>query len=683
MIRILNFRRFLRYYVITISVLLVSGSIIGISLSEGNDAPRLISESSGENLIIWEFDDASNYLMNNTVIENGIVQLEKIASSWNQSTSLDYSNGRTQNITINDGGELELSIEREELVIDVETDRSEAFRIDNENAGYQIFRFNKSIIISKIKFLAKLDDEVSSNLNISIETENDEILDFKSLSPTNFSSEISEITVNLSCKINADSTYRLKFKSENIGGSYKLIGDSESVYSNGYFQELNVNNGVETAEELDDDENIEFEIFALRYSTNGIFESGVKELASPVIWTDLQWIGKNITDHEDIKVQVRSGNSSTPQESSWTKWMNVNDNNQNMNNLLSIPPATSIQYRIIFSTIEPYQTPTFVSINISYERYFSFGSIETLDFETNETSLWLNFSKNVNYQEQIVDFYFSIDSGSQWSAIGVDNESISLNNHSKKIGFLARFNSKNNAISPTLDSISLSFIRFDPGTGESEKEGEDELPESQPSGEPLIFPPDIILMVGISAGLFSIVSWGVGTETGKYTILRRSLFLVIPLYNKINRDKVLDHYLRNQIYKYIQTNPGTNYSEIMKDTGVKNGVLVHHLKTLDREGLIKSIRDGMFRRFYPIGVKIPQKEIANLSWFQIRIFNFIRTNPGTTPKDIADEVGKSKQVINYHLNLMKNAALVRAKVQGRYTQLYAIYSESESKNMNS
>ena len=258
-----------------------------------------------------------------------------------------------------------------------------------------------------------------------------------------------------------------------------------------------------------------------------------------------------------------------------------------------------------------------------------------------------------------------------------------INNHSKKIRFIARFNSKNTAISPTLDSVSLSFTRFDPHTGERKKDDEDELPESQPSGEPLLLPQSIILMVGIFAGLFSIVGWGVGTETGKYTIMRRLLFLIIPLYNKIDRDKVLDHYLRNQIYKYIQTNPGTNYSEIMKDTGVKNGVLVHHLKTLDREGLIKSIRYGMFRRFYPKGVKIPQKEIANLSWFQIRIFNFIRTNPGITPKEIADEVGKSKQVINYHLNLMKNAALVRAEVQGKYTQLYAIYSESESKNMDS
>ena len=160
-------------------------------------------------------------------------------------------------------------------------------------------------------------------------------------------------------------------------------------------------------------------------------------------------------------------------------------------------------------------------------------------------------------------------------------------------------------------------------------------------------------------------------------VMTGMLFFIIPLYHKVDRDKILDHYLRNQIYKYIQTNPGTHYSEIMKDTGVKNGVLVHHLNTLDRERLIKSIRDGMFRRFYPTGMKIPQKEIENLSWFQIRIFNYIRTHPGTSPLNIANEVGKSKQVINYHLKLMRNSKLVRAMNQGKQTKLYISYNEPD------
>jgi predicted transcriptional regulator len=114
----------------------------------------------------------------------------------------------------------------------------------------------------------------------------------------------------------------------------------------------------------------------------------------------------------------------------------------------------------------------------------------------------------------------------------------------------------------------------------------------------------------------------------------------------------------------------------MKATSVKNGVLVHHLNTLEREELIKSSRDGVYyKRFYPIGVKLPPKEIDGLSWFQIGIFNLIRTNPGITPKKISEELGKNKQIINYHLKLMKKADLIRGKVKGKFSTLYVIYSE--------
>jgi DNA-binding MarR family transcriptional regulator len=698
---ILKSRKLLKYNLIVIALLIVSTSLMGISLSESIVEPHLISISTEESLIAWEFDDASNYLINNTIIKNGIVQLDTTTSFWRQSSEVDYSNGKTQNITIIEDGSLKLSYNREELAIDVKTDRSDTTSIHHEQAGYQTFRFNETIILTKIIFLAKLNDDVSSPLNVSIETENNETLDFRSLLPSNFSSEINEIIVNFSCIIKANTTYHIKFESAEDDGSYKLISDSDSDYSEGYFQELELNDDDDTPDEPDD-EDIEFQIYTLRYSTTGMFESEIYVLDSPVIWSDLQWIGKNITNHKEIKVQVRCGNTSKPQDTSWTKWMDINENNQLENNLLTIPPSKCIQYKIILSTINPYQTPTFESINISYQRYYPVGSIETLDFETDQLSLWLNFSAGANYQEQDMEFYFSLDSGSQWSIINTDNKFIDLKYHSKKIRFLVKFNSKNTTISPTLDKISLGFTKFNPetetetGTGngndnriddkdqdtenglmDTRPGSEHQIVPKQPSSEPQIVPMGTILTLGIFAGLFSVIGWGVGTETGKYTIIKRLLFFIIPLYYKIDRDKVLDHYLRNQIYKYIQTNPGTSYSEIMKDTDVKNGVLVHHLKTLDREGLIKSIRDGMFRRFYPEGVAIPKKEIETLSWFQIRIFNFIRMNPGTTPKEIANEVGKSKQVVNYHLKLMKNAALVRAEELGKHTQLYVTYSESE------
>ena len=40
---------------------------------------------------------------------------------------------------------------------------------------------------------------------------------------------------------------------------------------------------------------------------------------------------------------------------------------------------------------------------------------------------------------------------------------------------------------------------------------------------------------------------------------------------------------------------------------LKNGALAYHLKTLEREDLIKSQTDGKFKRFYPYEMNVPNR----------------------------------------------------------------------------
>jgi hypothetical protein len=65
-------------------------------------------------------------------------------------------------------------------------------------------------------------------------------------------------------------------------------------------------------------------------------------------------------------------------------------------------------------------------------------------------------------------------------------------------------------------------------------------------------------------------------------------FLVIPLYTKIRREEVLDHFTRGRIYGMIESSPGVHYTLIKKKVGVGNGTLTYHLSTLEREGFIRA-----------------------------------------------------------------------------------------------
>ncbi|MGQ0772346.1 MAG: winged helix-turn-helix transcriptional regulator [Nitrososphaerota archaeon] len=62
----------------------------------------------------------------------------------------------------------------------------------------------------------------------------------------------------------------------------------------------------------------------------------------------------------------------------------------------------------------------------------------------------------------------------------------------------------------------------------------------------------------------------------------------------------------NLIIQLVNENPGIRYSEIMRETGLKNGVLSHHLSKIEQTGKIVIERTPRVARLYPCGT--PQEE---------------------------------------------------------------------------
>jgi DNA-binding MarR family transcriptional regulator len=222
------------------------------------------------------------------------------------------------------------------------------------------------------------------------------------------------------------------------------------------------------------------------------------------------------------------------------------------------------------------------------------------------------------------------------------------------------------------DEFEENIITEPPDTIPDDKGPRDSPIIPTPAEEPIVY-----VSTGTAVVSLGFLSAFLFTENGKYLAIKLS-FMVIPLYTKLNKKKVLDHIQRKQIFKYIESNPGTSFSQIMKELDVSNGALVHHLRTLERENFIKSVNDGVYyRRFYPIDMKLKKKEINHLSWFQLGIYNNIRKSPGTTPKELSKELKKSKQVINYHIRLMKDANLLRTEKDGKQTRLYVLEARDD------
>jgi DNA-binding MarR family transcriptional regulator len=175
-----------------------------------------------------------------------------------------------------------------------------------------------------------------------------------------------------------------------------------------------------------------------------------------------------------------------------------------------------------------------------------------------------------------------------------------------------------------------------------------------------------ILMVGFVATGVGIAAFFAATEVGYLSFI--SLFL--PLYVRLKKKDVLSHFTRGQIFGYIQANPGAHYNAIMQDLDLKNGVGAYHLKVLEREGYIKSLKEGIYKRFYPSTMRVPEKRL-HLSRVQRDILTEIQKRPGVTQKQLSRLLDESKQVVNYHVKILESARLVRLERSGRETYLFA------------
>jgi DNA-binding MarR family transcriptional regulator len=162
------------------------------------------------------------------------------------------------------------------------------------------------------------------------------------------------------------------------------------------------------------------------------------------------------------------------------------------------------------------------------------------------------------------------------------------------------------------------------------------------------------------------------TESGRYKLL--ILFtLMIPLYTRIQKEDVLDQFVRGQIYGYIKTNPGAHYNQILRQVGVKNGTLSYHLGVLEKTQLIQSRREGLkYRAFYPTGMMFPKEERFRLTELQIQIIASIKGRPGLTQKEIARALGQKPQTINYNIKVLTQAGLIHVTKKGRRTRCFPV-----------
>jgi DNA-binding transcriptional ArsR family regulator len=127
------------------------------------------------------------------------------------------------------------------------------------------------------------------------------------------------------------------------------------------------------------------------------------------------------------------------------------------------------------------------------------------------------------------------------------------------------------------------------------------------------------------------------------------------------------------IMKNIEQTPGIRYRELLRLTGLVNGVLSYHLSALERANVIKVNRESRITRYYPVSVSDQESAILKFIRHEpIRqILLFILEHDMCTFNEIVDHTRKAPSTVSSHLKRLREAGVVLIR-HGEYHQLYRV-----------
>ena len=119
-----------------------------------------------------------------------------------------------------------------------------------------------------------------------------------------------------------------------------------------------------------------------------------------------------------------------------------------------------------------------------------------------------------------------------------------------------------------------------------------------------------------------------------------------------------------KLQELIDDNPGIQFREIMRSSGLKNGVLSHYLKKLEDHGVVKVVRGPRQVRFYSPNITEEESIVIKALRKQTPrdlLLSLIKED-GLEFSQLVKEVKKSPSTVSLYLSQIVADGLVEIKV---------------------
>ena len=120
----------------------------------------------------------------------------------------------------------------------------------------------------------------------------------------------------------------------------------------------------------------------------------------------------------------------------------------------------------------------------------------------------------------------------------------------------------------------------------------------------------------------------------------------------------------SQIQQIIEQNPGIQFREIMRSSGLKNGVLSHYLGKLEKNGVVKVIRGPRQARFYPPQITEDESIVIKALRKQTPrdLLLALVKDDGLEFSELVREVKKSPSTVSLYLSQLVEDELIEIRL---------------------
>ena len=127
-----------------------------------------------------------------------------------------------------------------------------------------------------------------------------------------------------------------------------------------------------------------------------------------------------------------------------------------------------------------------------------------------------------------------------------------------------------------------------------------------------------------------------------------------------------------QLQEIIEKNPGIQFREIMRFSGLKNGVLSHYLDKLEKNGIIKVVRSPRQTRFFPPSIAEDESKVIKSLRRQTPrdLLLALVKEDGLEFKQLVQETGKAPSTVSLYLSQIVDDELVEIKLDNFKKKYY-------------